>query len=214
MSSAESFPSRRQKRIRTVSRFLRILSLVGMAYQCSWTLATLVLPVVAKRPSYGQTGEAAESSARSAPQRFSSARVVLELQGVVPAYRNFDGDVSRDGTGIIPGRTGLARFTAGLYMAYSTLGAWLFYCLFKSYQRGDVFRLGSVRCLRSIGIWMMGNWAMALAFNLSKGWWQVNPSVHLVGATGNGLFAGIFICLVAWIMEEAHLLEEEQALTV
>ncbi len=206
--------ARRRQRIRTVSRSLMVLSLVAMLFCGFWTASTFVLPVVSKAPRYDHWSIPAEPAPPTAPAPFSKPRIFLNLSGAVPAYQNFDWDPSEGGNGIVAGRELFARLSAGIFMAYGVLGFWLLYRLFATYQRGDVFQTTSVRRLRSIGIWMMGNWALALAFNVSKTWWQVSPGFPLVGGTGYGLFAGLFICLIAWIMEEATLVAEEQALTI
>ena len=59
---------------------------------------------------------------------------------------------------------------------------------------------------------MMGTWVIGLAFQLSKGLWAEDSNIGF--DMGAGLLPGLFICLVAWIMEEAHQIAEEQALTV
>lgn len=205
---------RRRWRIQWVSRCLMILSLVAMAYQGAWALSTFFLPVISKGPRYDHWNLASESTPQERPRQFSSPRVFVELSGVGPAYKNFAWDASQGGTGILPGREIIARMAACLYVAYGALGAWFFYRLFQAYLRGYVFHRVSVRCLRNIGVWLMGNWVIFLAFNLTRRWWEANPSFSLVVGYGSGLFAGLFIVLVAWIMEEARLMAEEQALTV
>jgi len=191
-----------------------ILSLVAMAYQGAVALSTFFLPVISKGPRYDHWNVASEFTPQERPRQFSSPRVFVELSGVGPAYKNFTWDAAQGGTGIVPGRENLARVVACLYVAYGALGAWFFYRLFQSYLSGDVFHRVSVRRLRNVGVWMMGNWVIFLAFNFTRLLWEANPSFSLVVGYGNGLFAGLFIVLVAWIMEEARLMAEEQALTV
>ncbi|MBN8245808.1 MAG: DUF2975 domain-containing protein [Verrucomicrobia bacterium] len=91
-------------------------------------------------------------------------------------------------------------------------GAWCFFSLFRGYERGSIFEIRSVRRLRRVGGWMIGFWVMGLAFQLSKALWATDADIRF--DMGAGLLPGLFICLVAWIMEEAHQIAEEPALTV
>ncbi|MBL9173546.1 MAG: DUF2975 domain-containing protein [Verrucomicrobiales bacterium] len=200
----------RQERIRKTSWFLKILSLAGCGVMAGCVALTLLAPIIAIGPKYKPA--LPRSEVRASTETVAKRRMLVELAGNGPRFVLFNWDVAAGGTGIREGREWLARVAAALFCGYGLLGALFFFGLFRGYERGSVFDIQSVRRLRRVGAWMIGTWVMGMAFQLSKGLWaaDVNISFDL----GAGLLPGVFVFLVAWIMEEAHQIAEEQALTV
>lgn len=119
------------------------------------------------------------------------------------------------GAGLRSDRNSLARGLVTLHAAWWALGCWTFLRLFQHYGSGAILSLESAQRLKHVGLWLIGDWIEVNLFQLSKGlliWLPPGGTFQLyMGAIS---FAGIFICLIAWIMEEAHLIAEEQSLTV
>lgn len=200
----------RRERIRKTSRFLKILSLIGGVLMGACLLLTFLAPIIAIGPRYRP--EPPRADLRPEPKASTARRMIVELAGRGPNFLFFTWDVAAGGTGIRKEREWLARGAAAAWCGYGLVGAGFFFTLFRGYERGSIFEIRSVRRLRRVGGWMIGIWGMGLAFQLSKAWWAIEPDIHF--DMGAGLLPGCFICLVAWIMEEAHQIAEEQALTV
>lgn len=183
-----------------------LLCLGAMLYQLFWAASTWVLPVVSlPLPSYLEVSD----------HSHGPRQTVLDLSGSFPRYRPTTLNEVSDGYGIQPNRTTLARWIAFLHVLYGVLGSWLLVRLFSAYRRLGVFEVASVRKLRDVGLWLAGGTVRALVFNFTKPWWSDGvPGMLLIDWSSGGLFAGAFIVLVAWIMEEACDIAEEQALTV
>lgn len=206
MSRSHDRSLARQRRIRSLSFGLMLLSLGALLYQLFWAASTWVLPVVSlPLPS------SPEVSDRSYGQR----RTVLDLSGSRPRYRPTTLNGVSDGYGIQPNRVTLARWVAFSHVLYGTLGSWLLVRLFSAYRGLGVFEVASVRKLRDVGLWLAGGTLVTLVFNLTKHLWSEGTvAIPLIDSSSGSLFAGVFIVLVAWIMEEATDLADEQALTV
>jgi hypothetical protein len=118
-------------------------------------------------------------------------------------------------SGIRPDRESLARRLVTLHAAWWALGCWTLLRLFQHYGSGDILTAESAQRLKHVGLWMIGDWVECHLFQLSKIWltWLI-PTDSFQLYFGGIAFAGLFICLIAWIMEEAHLVAEEQSLTV
>jgi hypothetical protein len=210
MASILSSPGMRQQRIRKVSRFFRWLSVyVGVmaVLSVSWSF---VLPVIAVEPLYADPGS--RPNVEPAPETFSKPKFFLVVSGTAPVYRVFTWDIRAGGSGIREGREWMARSAAALWSVYLLMGAVLCYRLFQSYERREFFAIAGVRCLKWVGIWMMGFWGVGLLFQFSSRWWA--ESMNLRFDLGAGLLPGLFVFLIGWILEEAHQIAEEQALTV
>ena len=210
MSNETTHLKVRRERIRKTSRFLKVMSLIGGAVMGVCLALSLVVPIVAIGPKYKPVS--ARSEGRPEPEPFTGRRMIVELEGNSPRFAFFDWDVAAGGTGMRGGMEWLARGAAVAFCGYGLVGALLFFGLFRGYERGSIFEVQSVRRLRRVGGWMIGTWVMGMAFQLSKGLWAANANISF--DLGAGLLPGLFICLVAWIMEEAHQIAEEQALTV
>lgn len=210
MTSQRLSPGARQQRIRKVSRFFRWLSvLVGLqsVLFASWSF---MVPVVAIEPVYVFPG--ARPTVEPVPEPLSNPRMYLVTSGTAPSLRWFTWDVRATGSGIREGREWMARSVAALWNVYLLLGALLCHRLFRSFERGEAFAMSGVRWLKSVGLWMMGFWGVGMLFQISSGWWA--ESMNLRFDLGVGLLPGLFIFLMGWILEEAHQIAEDQALTV
>ena len=147
-----------------------------------------------------------------APKFFPKSKFFLVVSGTAPAYRVFTWDIRATGSGIREGREWMARVAAALWNVYMLLGALLCYRLFRSYERREFFAIAGVRGLKWVGLWMMGYWVVGMLFQISSRWWA--ESMNLRFDLGAGLLPGLFVFLIGWILEEAHQIAEEQALTV
>lgn len=97
-------------------------------------------------------------------------------------------------------------------MAYLALGAAIFFRLFKIFENLRIFEVESVQTLKRVGLWMMGLWIAGMLFRATKSLYLDHPGMTF--DLGVGLLPGIFVVLIAWVMEEAKRMAEEQALTV
>ena len=77
--------------------------------------------------------------------------------------------------------------------------------LFALYEHGDFFKTRNIRCIKFLGLVVIGIWltqtileAMACQINLD----------------GTGLVYGVLVFFIAWIMDEGRKIQEEQELTV
>ena len=118
-------------------------------------------------------------------------------------------------SGIRPDRESLARRLVTLHAAWWALGCWTLLRLFQNYGSGNILTAESAQRLKHVGLWMIGDWVECNLFQFSKVWltW-LTPGDWFQLYFGEITFAGLFICLIAWIMEEAHMVAEEQSLTV
>lgn len=210
MASILSAPGLRQQRIRKVSRFFRWLSVLVGLLAVMLVLWSFRVPVVAIEPVYAHP--VTRPTVEAAPDLYSNPRIYLVTSGSAPEYRFFTWDVRATGSGIREGREWMARSAAALWNVYLLVGAVLCYRLFQSYERGEFFAMAGIRWLKSVGLWMMGFWGVGMLFQISSRWWA--ESMNLRFDLGVGLLPGLFVFLIGWILEEAHQIAEEQALTV
>lgn len=94
--------------------------------------------------------------------------------------------------------------------------------LFSCYERGEVFAMNSIRYIKKIGIWMFVDAAINPIYQIGMSIILTihNPHGYREAALGFGsdyfrnlIIAGL-VFLVAYIMQEALKLHEEQSLTV
>lgn len=99
---------------------------------------------------------------------------------------------------------------------------YLFTRLFTCYEQGQIFVINSIRYLKKIGIWMFIGAAINPLYQLAMSLVLTihNPPGHRELALGFGseyfrnlIIAGL-VFLVAYIMQEALKLQEEQQLTI
>jgi hypothetical protein len=203
---------RRRQRVRRVSRFLKVLSGLSMVITVIAVIMAWVLPIVVIGPTYGTPAKPTVAQAANAIDHQQN-RLYLELAGTAPTIRVFTGSViAQSVSRLQPNRDLLARAVTAVYLAFWALGFWMFYRLFQTYEHGDILTAESAHRLKRVGFWMIGIWGCGMWFQISKIWWELQPSFRV--ELGAELILGVFICLLAWIMEEAHLIAEEQALTV
>lgn len=84
-------------------------------------------------------------------------------------------------------------------------GYWVVFALFGLYRQGILFSAKNVRHIRSLGYYLMVNWAIN---------YQLQGALHDMDLSTNALFIGLLIIFVSWIMDEGRKIQEEQELTV
>ena len=200
----------RHQRIRRLSDFLKFVSIAMMTLSLGMLLSAWVLPVVMIGPR-----ESSHVAIQQTPDSDQN-RFYLNLAGPgLTLFLEPRSITELGGAGLRSDRNSLARGLVTLHAAWWVMGCWMFFRLFQSYGSGKILTLESAQRLKHVGLWLIGDWIEVNLFQLSKGWLIWLPTwdsfqIHM-GAIS---FAGIFICLIAWIMEEAHLIAEEQSLTV
>jgi hypothetical protein len=88
------------------------------------------------------------------------------------------------------------------------LGGWgliLLNRLFLLYERGDFFKTGNIRCIKFLGLIVVGIWLTQTILELMA---------HQNNIEASGLVYGILVVFIAWIMDEGRKIQEEQELTV
>jgi len=86
------------------------------------------------------------------------------------------------------------------FIAYGVL-----FSLFGLYRQGQIFTARNVRHIRSLGYFLIINWALDD---------QMQSSLHDMDLSMNPIFIGLLIIFVSWIMDEGRKIQEEQELTV
>ena len=200
----------RHQRIRRLSNFLKFVSIASMILALGTLLSAWVLPVVMIGPR-----ESSQVATKQTPDSDQN-RFYLNLAGPGLAVYVEQRSITDMGvSGIRPDRESLARRLVTLHAAWWALGCWTLLRLFQNYGSGNILTAESAQRLKHVGLWMIGDWVECHLFQLSKIWltWLI-PTDSFQLYFGGITFAGLFICLIAWIMEEAHLIAEEQSLTV
>jgi hypothetical protein len=211
-----------QTRIGLVSKVLKWVSALAIIVFVVQSILVLVLPVVAVGRQYHNPRQSSKDNSSitevtpgsdvefGGSPLFGGNRWILDLYEAPPEVRLFS--YMPGPSDILAGREWVARIVAFLHTLYYAMGGILFVLLFSSYEKGRVFNLDTVRGLRWIGFWMIGAWLAGVLFNFSGILWREMPPIEL--SLGPELLSGLFLCLIAWIMEEGCRLAEEQALTV
>jgi hypothetical protein len=193
-----------------LSNFLKFVSIVSMILSLGTLLSAWILPVVMIGPR--ESSQVATKPTLDPDQN----QFYLNLAGPgLTLYQEPRSLTDLGVSGIRPDRESLARRLVTLHAAWWALGCWTFFRLFQHYGSGDILTAESAQRLKHVGLWMIGDWVECNLFQFSKVWltWLTRgDSFQLY--FGEITFAGLFICLIAWIMEEAHLVAEEQSLTV
>jgi hypothetical protein len=122
--------------------------------------------------------------------------------------------------------SGLTRFLAFLAdlipLAATLYGLRKLRELFLLYENGRIFTQDNVRCIRSLGrtliAWVGCNfvrWSLlSVILTLENPPGQRVISVGLQGSDFTGVFVGIVVLIISWVMDEARKLADEQALIV
>ena|ERR1035437_4052780 len=101
---------------------------------------------------------------------------------------------------------------------------WKLAHLFQCYERGLIFAVETIRCIKCLGVLCLVNWLLGSAIHLLLQDWPspYQPVRRMeffsfdfgLGVDFGPLLAGTIIVLVAWIMDEGRKIQEEQELTV
>lgn len=94
--------------------------------------------------------------------------------------------------------------------------------LFRHYENGYIFTNKNVSCFRSLGriliIWVIcdvvKNPILSMVLTMEKPPGQHVISVGLYSADFIAIFVGIIILIIAWVMDEARLIKEDQSLII
>ncbi|GEM_PF-1770390 len=204
-------------RITKVSRGLIKLCLLQMIYCCVMVVLMLSLPIVEVTPLYSdpsalRTRGSSENQVSEKEPGWPSDnfRLVLNLTERSPSILRFSYEPGP--STIRQGDEWIARVCAVPFPLYYLFGGFLFFRLFRSFEEMKIFKLETVCMLRWIGCWLIGLNVMNQLYEFSSYLWSLDPSASI--AFESTLFFGLFILVVAWILEEASHLAKEQSLTV
>jgi len=89
--------------------------------------------------------------------------------------------------------------------AISLFFYWVMFSLFRLYQKGILFSARNVRHIKSLGYFLIVNWAVD---------YQLQSALKDMDLSTTPVFIGLLIIFIAWIMDEGRKIQEEQALTV
>ncbi|WP_423063981.1 DUF2975 domain-containing protein [Candidiatus Paracoxiella cheracis] len=139
---------------------------------------------------------------------FTSLNLRL-LPGVVPDLNQLPPQVKCYGflTSLIP-------TAASMIILYSLA------CMFKHFERGNIFGINSARCLKIVGItiliWEIIHpfYDILMSYVLTHFTDHTRLAIQFDISNLRGLIIGIVLFVIAWVMEEAAKLKEEQDLTV
>ena len=208
----------RRLRIKRVGKILKWLSALAILWVAVAATYTLFAPVVSVGARYSDPLVSIEENIFDGDQtkdqdpKEHGNRIYLEMNGRTPELRVFSYHPGLGGRSqILQGREWLARLAALAFLGYLTLGACIFFRLFQQYEYGHTLTRRTASLLKWIGLWMLGLWCLSILFQISKFAWDSSPTLHLYI---DHLPEGLFICLVAWVMEEGQQLAEEQSLTI
>lgn len=220
MENANTTADRRKLRIRQVGKFLKWLTVLVLLLMAAMAVVTFFAPIVSVGPRYtdplAPTAEneidGDRTQARAPSFEKHGNRIYLEMAGQMPEWRVFSYHPGLGGrSGVLHGREWLARLAALAVLGYGALGAGLFFRLFQLYEYGHTLTRRTASLLKWIGLWMLGLWCLSILFQISKFAWDSSPTLNI---TFDHIAEGLFICLVAWVMEEGRQLAEDQALTI
>jgi hypothetical protein len=94
--------------------------------------------------------------------------------------------------------------------------------LFLLYERGQIFTQANVDCYRSLGKTLMA-WVacdfvnrtlLGIVLTLDRGPGKRLLILGMDGGDFTGIFVGIVILIIAWVMDEARKIHEDQALII
>lgn len=94
--------------------------------------------------------------------------------------------------------------------------------LFRYYESGRIFTRQNVACFRSLGktliAWVtcnvVSNSLLSIVLTLNNPPGQRQITLGLFSADFTGIFVGIVILIIAWVMDEARKIQEDQALFI
>jgi hypothetical protein len=94
--------------------------------------------------------------------------------------------------------------------------------LFRLYENGHIFTTGNVACFRSLGrtliAWVLcnvlKNSLLSVVLTLPHPPGQRIITLGLYSSEFTAIFVGIVILIIAWVMDEARMIQEDQALII
>lgn len=94
--------------------------------------------------------------------------------------------------------------------------------LFRLYENGHIFTTGNVACFRSLGrtliAWVLCNVVknslLSVVLTLPHPPGQRIITLGLYSSEFTAVFVGIVILIIAWVMDEARMIQEDQALII
>jgi hypothetical protein len=94
--------------------------------------------------------------------------------------------------------------------------------LLSLYEKGHIFTRANVNCYRSLGktlmVWVgcdiVNRTLLGIVLTLDRGPGQRLLVIGLDGGDFAGIFVGIVILTIAWVMDEARKIQEDQALII
>ena len=87
-----------------------------------------------------------------------------------------------------------------------------FFRFFNRLKNSLLFEAETTRHLESAGKWWIALGIVQAALQFSEGYIFTPSNIVVTGS--NGIFAGLVVFLIAWVLREAQELKEEQELTV
>ena len=91
---------------------------------------------------------------------------------------------------------------------------WNFWSFFSRLKAGHLFDALTVKRLTNAGRWKIAAWFYSIIFMWVENTLQRQLQTHVLSDLLDGLFVGVGIVFVAWLLREAQTMEEEQKLTV
>jgi len=169
----------RLNRIKTVSRLFRVI--VGVLVVI-WVLLAALFVVASVKYALGGGGPP------------------------VPGAMQFHITFSPHQIYTVPFHISLPVFLLGVVQLFlGGFGLILLNRLFTLYERGDFFKTENIRCIKFLGLVVVGIWLTQTILELMARQYNIE---------GSGLVYGGLVVFVAWIMDEGRKIQEEQELTV
>jgi hypothetical protein len=163
MTETSSLTDRRSKRIRNVSRVFRILCGLGVVFGSLLAIASWFAPI--RNPSelkfyFGSEKPPPEKVLAEGSNPSKEYRVRISLgdeANVAPMQER-----------VKPGMRWTIRPMIFGMTVFWTLGVVVLYRLFKLYEEGKIFTAANVRCIKWIGGWVLGCWALSNVIQMLK----------------------------------------------
>ena|ERR1700733_4375985 len=87
-----------------------------------------------------------------------------------------------------------------------------FFWLFSRLKEGHLFEAQTVKYLETAGKWWIALGIVQAILQFAEGYIFTPSNIVVTGS--NGIFAGLVVFFIAWVLREAQELKEEQELTV
>ena len=169
----------RLNRIKTVSRIFRVITSILVVI---WALLAALFVLGSVKYALGGGGQP------------------------VPGTMQFHISFSPHQTYTVPFHISLPVFLLGAVQLFlSGFGLILLNRLFRLYERGYFFKTENIRCIKFLGLIIVGIWLTKTILELMA---------RQNNIEGSGLVYGGLVVFIAWIMDEGRKISEEQELTV